>query len=456
MKPKSIPTELGSQDINKLLFKYAVPAIIAMTAASLYNLVDSIFIGNGVGPLAISGLAITFPFMNLAAAFGSLVGVGASTLISVKLGQKDYKTAQTILGNVISLNIIIGILFSIISLLFIDKILYFFGASEATIEYAKDYMVIILAGNIITHMYLGLNAVLRASGHPQLSMYLTIVAVIINTILDALFIYVFKWGIQGAAIATVIAQLVSLLWQVKIFTNKNELLHFKKGIYKLKKKLVKDILAIGLSPFLMNFTACFVVILINNSLKDYGGDYAIGAYGIVNRIMFFFVMVVMGLTQGMQPIVGYNYGAEQFIRVKNTLKLTIYIATIITTLGFILGTFFPSWIVSAFTQRGHLWNMSVNALKIVVMVFPIIGFQIVASNFFQSIGKAWKAIFLSLTRQLLFLIPAILILPDFFGLDGVWYSMPLSDFLACIVAGAMVFGQFRIFKRHAASLKENN
>ena len=276
MAQKRNATELGTQPIGKLLMQYAIPAIIAMTASSLYNMVDSIFIGQGVGPLAISGLAITFPFMNLGAAFGAMVGVGASTLISVKLGQKDYKTAQTVLGNVISLNVIIGIAFTILTLLFLDPILYFFGASADTIGYARDYMQIILAGNIVTHMYLGLNAVLRAAGHPQKAMYATINTVIINTILDPIFIYGFDWGIRGAAIATIIAQVISLIWQLRLLADPNELLHLKRGIYHLQSKIVKNIIAIGLSPFCMNVASCFIVIFINKGLKEYDGDLAIG------------------------------------------------------------------------------------------------------------------------------------------------------------------------------------
>ena len=324
---KSAALELGTERIRKLLVQYAVPAIIAMTASSLYNMVDSIFIGHGVGPLAISGLALTFPLMNLAAAFGSLVGVGAATLISMRLGQRDYETAQRVLGNVLVLNMIIGIAFGLAALLFLDPILYFFGASEATIGYAREYMTVILLGNVVTLMYLGLNSVLRASGHPRKSMYATINTVVINTILDPLFIFGFGWGIRGAAIATVLAQVISLVWQLRILSNKQELLHFRRGIYRLRKKIVRDMLAIGMSPFLMNLAACFIVILINKGLKEYGGDLMIGAYGIVNRLAFFFVMIVLGVNQGMQPIAGYNFGAKQYDRMMRVLKLTMIGAT---------------------------------------------------------------------------------------------------------------------------------
>ena len=263
---KGAAAELGTERIRKLLVQYAVPAVIAMTAASLYNMVDSIFIGHGVGPLAISGLALTFPLMNLAAAFGSLVGVGAATLVSMRLGQRDYETAQNILGNVVVLNLIIGLSFGLVTLLFLDPILYFFGASDATIGYARDYMTIILLGNVITHMYLGLNSVLRASGHPRKSMYATIYTVVINAALDPLFIYGFGWGIRGAAVATILAQVIALVWQFHILSDKSELLHFRPGIYRLRRKIVRDILAIGMSPFLMNLAACFIVILINKGL----------------------------------------------------------------------------------------------------------------------------------------------------------------------------------------------
>lgn len=449
MVGQKTPTALGTENIGKLLMQYAVPAIIAMTASSLYNMVDSIFIGHGVGTMAISGLALTFPLMNLAAAFGSLVGVGAATLISVKLGQKDYDTAQRVLGNVFVLNILLGVAFTVIVMAFLDPILYFFGGSDETVGYARDYMYIILLGNTITHLYLGLNAVLRSSGHPQKAMYATIVTVIINTILDPVFIYGFGWGIRGAAIATIVAQIISLMWQLWIFSSKEELLHFHRGIFRLKRKIVFDSLAIGMSPFLMNMAACFIVILINQGLKKYGGDLAIGAFGIVNRLVFIIVMIVMGLNQGMQPIAGYNFGAKQYERVTKTLKLTIIYVTGVTTFGFIIGMLFSDTVVGIFTSDAELIELSAKGLRIVVMFFPIIGFQMVTANFFQSIGMASKAIFLSLTRQMVVLLPCLLILPRFFGAAGVWYSMPISDLLASLIAGTMLVWQFRKFRVQA-------
>ena len=450
MTAQKTPTALGTESIGKLLMQYAVPAIIAMTASSLYNMVDSIFIGHGVGTMALSALALTFPLMNLGAAFGALVGVGAATLISVKLGQKDYDTAQRVLGNVFVLNILLGLAFTVIVFPFLNPILYFFGGSDETVEYARQFMEIILLCNVVTHLYLGLNAVLRASGHPKQAMYATIATVAINTILAPIFIFMFDWGIRGAAIATVSAQVIALLWQLKQFNNANELLHFRRGIFRLKRKIVFDSLAIGMSPFLMNLAACLIVILINQGLKKYGGDLAIGAFGIVNRLVFIVVMIVMGLNQGMQPIAGYNFGAKLYDRVNKVLKLTIIYATCVTTFGFLVGMLAPNLVVGIFTSDAELTELSATGLRITVMFFPIIGFQMVTSNFFQSIGMAGKAIFLSLTRQMLILLPCLLILPHFFGVAGVWYSMPVSDLLASLIALVMLVYQFRKFKTAAA------
>ena len=414
-----------------------------MTAASLYNITDSVFIGQGVGALAISGLAITFPLMNLAAAFGSLVGVGASTLMSLRLGQKDYTTANHILGNVFTLNLIIGLTYSVIILTFLNPILYFFGASPETIGYARDYMMIISAGNVVTHMYLGLNALLRATGHPQNSMYTTIFSVIINIILTPLFIYGFGWGIRGAAFATVIAQTSMLIWQIRFFSNKNNFIHLQKGTFRLKRRIVIDSLLIGMAPFLMNAAACVIVIVINHSLIEHGGDLAVGAYGIINRVGFLFVMIVMGLNQGMQPIAGYNYGARQTERVNKVLKYTIILATVVMFTGAFISEFFPHTVASIFTRDRELKEIVVPGLRIIFIFFPIVGFQMVTSNFFQSIGMAYKAIFMSLSRQVIFLLPCLLVLPHFFGVRGVWYSLPASDFLSSLIAAGLLVGHYR-------------
>jgi len=444
---KYSPLSLGTERIGKLLAQYAIPAIIAMTASSLYNITDSVFIGHGVGALAISGLALTFPVMNLAAAFGSLVGAGASALMSVRLGQKDYDTANKVLGNVFVLNIVLGLLFTLIMLFFLKPTLYFFGASDATLPYAYDYLKVILYGNVITHMYMGLNALLRSSGHPKKSMYATIGTVVLNLILTPLFIYQFGWGIQGSAWATVLSQALMLVWQISIFSNKKHFIHLKKGVFKLKKKIVLDSLSIGLSPFFMNAAASVIVIFINQGLSRYGGDMAVGAYGIVNRVVFLFAMIVLGLNQGMQPIAGYNYGAQQFDRVDKVLKMTIFYATGVMLVGFLIGQFFPSAVASVFTTDEQLIEHAVRGLRIVMIFFPIIGFQMVTSNFFQSIGKAHKAIFLSLTRQMIFLLPCLIILPQIWGVNGVWYSLPVADLASSVVAGIVLFNQLKQFRR---------
>ncbi|RHR74732.1 MATE family efflux transporter [Odoribacter sp. AF15-53] len=441
------PLVLGTEKIGKLLMQYAIPAIIAMTASSLYNMVDSIFIGHGVGPLAIAGLAITFPLMNLAAAFGSLVGVGASTLVAIKLGQKDKESAIHILGNVVMLNGIIGLVFMTLALMFLDPILLFFGASADTLPYAREYMQVILGGNLVTHIYMGLNEVLRASGYPRKAMTATLMAVIVNCVLDALFIFGFGWGIRGAALATIAAQVIALGWVLYHFLDKRSFLHFERGIFGLKRHLVGGMLAIGLSPFLMNLCACFVVILINRSLKMHGGDLAIGAYGIVNRVVFLFLMIVMGFNQGMQPIAGYNFGARQFDRLVQVLKYTIFCGVTVTTIGFLVGQLFPRSIVYLFATDAELVRVAVEGLRIVLMFFPVVGFQMVTSSFFQSIGMAKKAIFLSLTRQLLFLIPSLLVLPHYFGTQGVWMSMPVADAIATVVAAFMLSWQLKQLKK---------
>lgn len=441
-----IPSELGTEKVGKLLRQYAVPAIIAMTASSLYNMVDSIFIGQGVGPYAISGLALTFPLMNLAAAFGTLVGVGASTLLSVLLGQKNYEVARRVLGNVVILNVIIGSVFSALALIFLDPILYFFGASEQTISYARDYMVIILIGNIITHIYFGLNSLLRSSGHPKQAMAATILTVLLNAVLDPIFIFGLDWGIRGAAIATVLAQCVSLAWIVHRFLNRQELIHFEKGQFRLDWQIAKKSLSIGLAPFLMNFVSCFIVIFLNQSLKKYGGDLAIGAYGIVNRVAFLFLMICMGLTQGMQPIAGYNFGAKQYDRVKEVLRKTIGYAVLVMCLGFVVCELFPVTVVSIFTNDEQLLQNAAVGLRVVMMAFPLVGVQVVISNFFQSLGFAGRAIFLSLSRQLLFLLPALIALPLIYGIQGVWMSLPVSDAISCVVAVVLLLRFMKNFK----------
>ena len=420
--------ELGQKPVGRLLWQYALPAIVAMTASSLYNIIDRAFIGQVVGPEAIAGLGITFPFMNLSAAFGAAVGVGASTCISVKLGQKDYKTAENLLGNTVTLNLIVGFLFMVVCLLFLNPILRFFGASDATLPYAREFMIVILLGNMVTHMYFGMNAVLRAAGKPRHAMYATLFTVGMNILLGIAFVWWFRWGIRGAALATVTSQSLALCWQMWIFSDQRELLHLKRGIYKLKANLVRNIIAIGISPFLMNVTSCVIVIFMNNQFVRYGGDMAVGAYSIANSMAMVFFMFVMGMNQGMQPIVGYNYGAEKFDRMLRCLWQTIAVATSILLVGWALAMLFPMQIARIFTTDETLLQLSARGIRLDMLVFPIIASQAVITNFFQCIGKVKISIFLSLTRQLLMLLPLAYLLPLWMDLDGVWYSMPASDF----------------------------
>ena len=449
MDNKSATLELGTKPVAKLLAQYAFPAIIAMIAASLYNIVDRIFIGQIVGPMAISGLAITFPFINLGAAFGAAVGIGASTSISVKLGQRDYDTAENILGNTVTLNLIIGSAFGIICLIFLDPILRFFGASDATIPYARSFMEVILAGNVISHMYFGMNAILRAASKPRQAMMATIFTVLINIVLDFIFIRLWDWGIRGAAFATVLSQALALCWQMKQLTNRDEILHLKRGIYRLKRHLVENIISIGISPFLMNACACIVVIFMNNQLVKYGGDMAVGAFGISYSVAMIFIMFVIGLDQGMQPIAGYNYGSQQTDRLMRVLKLTIFAATGIMVTAWLIAHLAPYYCARMFTKDPELIRQAIKAIQINMMMYPIVGFQMVVTNFFQCIGKVKISIFLSLSRQLLFLIPLLVILPNFFNLDGVWASLPSSDFLASLVAAIIMTIYMRLLKQQS-------
>lgn len=428
MENKQATLELGTKPVGRLLTQYALPAIVAMTASSLYNIIDRAFIGQVVGAEAIAGLGITFPFMNLSAAFGAAVGVGASTCISVKLGQRDYKRAQLLLGNTVTLNLIIGFLFMVVCLVFLEPILRFFGASDATLPYAKEFMTVILLGNMVTHMYFGMNAVLRAAGKPKHAMYATLFTVACNIVLIVAFVWWFRWGIRGAALATITSQSLALCWQMWLFSNKNEILHLRRGIYRLRGYLVRNIVAIGISPFLMQTTSCVIVIFMNNQFVRYGGDMAVGAYSIANSMVMVFFMFVMGMIQGMQPIVGYNYGAEKFDRMFRCLWLTIACSTAILLVGWGLSMAFPRQIARIFTTDATLLELSARGIVLDMLVFFVVGSQAVITNFFQCLGKVKISIFLSLTRQLILLLPMAYVFPMFWGLDGVWYAMPASDF----------------------------
>lgn len=442
---------LGTQPVGKLLWQYALPGVIAMTASSLYNMVDSIFIGHGVGPMALAALGISFPLMNIGAAFGAAVGVGGATLMSLRLGQRQYDKANNVLGNMVALNIIMGLLVGIVSLVFLDPILIFFGASEQTLPHAHEYMFILLVGNVFTHLYLGLNAALRSASKPRQAMVATIVTVVLNTILDPIFIWPLHMGIKGAAIATILAQVIVLCWQLWQFSRQRELLHLEWRFLKPAWNIVRDIVSIGISPFAMNITGCIVAIFTNNALLANGGDLSVGAYGIANRLGFVFFMIVMGICQGMQPIAGYNYGARNIDRVKHVLKLAITASVAALTVGWVIGEVFPEACARLFSKDEELIAISIRGIRINMLAFPVIGYQATVTNFFQTIGKVRISIFMSLSRQLLFLLPMMLLFSSLWGLDGVWFSLPASDFVAFLVA-VVIMQRFK--RQHSSQTTE--
>ena len=457
MSSQTSPLSLGTDSLSRLLFRYALPAIIAQVAASLYNIVDSIFIGQGVGPLAISGLALTMPMMNLTAAFGAMIGAGSAALTSIRLGQGNKPAAERILGNVVLLNVVLGVVLMAFGLAYLDELLYFFGASDQTLPYAREYMRIILYGNVITHLFHGLNCMLRVAGYPNKAMNITIIAVVLNAILDAVFILWLKWGIAGSAWATVIAQMLAVVVQWVHFSDAKSFLRFRSEAFRFRWDIIKNIITVGMAPFMIQSCACVVVILVNNTLGEYGGDLSIGAYGIANRVAFLFTMVVMGFTQGMQPIVGYNYGARAYDRVLKTLWMTVGWSVATTTFGFLLCELFPYQVVRIFVSEDgsgsatQLIEASARGLRILVLMLPLVGFNIVAGNLFQHIGKPKRAILLSVSRQMLFLVPLIYFLPRYMAADGVWYSIPIADLLSTLLAALLLFQQIRKFKQSPSS-----
>ena len=464
---------LGTDSLGKLLAKYSIPAIIAMASSSLYHIIDSAFIGHGVGGAAISGMAITLPIMNIASAFGAMVGVGAAARISIRLGEGNKRAAEDILGNAVLLNLVLGISIMLIFLFFLDPILMFFSGGEAsaeTLDYARRFMRIIMFGNIITHLYLGLNEQLRASGYPRKAMFIMLLSIALCAVLNPLFIFGLGWGVEGSAIATVIAQSVSLLVLLKHYTSKKNFIHFNRRSFRFKRSIVFNIISIGMAPFLLNVCASLVTRFMNTALLQYGGtgqydvvqaaafdgsvgDVYVGAYGIMNRVLLLFIMVANGFNQGMQPIVGYNYGAKQYGRVVKTLKYTIICASCVTTIAFLVGFFFPHQVAAAFVDTSNgtadqaMVQVVAQGLGIAMLVFPLVGFQVVAGGFFQYIGRAPLAMFLSTTRQLIFLLPLLLMLSPKYGAFGAWAAMPLADTASVLVAGTLLFFQIRKLNR---------
>lgn len=442
-----ITNELATEKIGKLIWKYSLPAIVGTVVLALYNIIDRIYLGHGVGPLAISGLALTFPFMNILMACGMLIGAGAGSRISICLGEGNKDKAERILGNAFVLTFIVSGAASLISYVYMGDLLRLFGGTEQTIQYAEDYMRIIVPFAFLSALNFGFNNIMRASGYPRKAMWTMIICAVSNIILDPIFIFGFGMGIKGAAHATNISLFIGVCWVMSHFLRKDTNIRFKKKNFKLQTDIVKSILSIGLSPFSMQIAASFVVVIINFQLIKHGGDLAIGAFGIVNSVCILIIMIIIGLNQGVQPIIGYNYGAKLFDRMFHTLRTTIIIATIISTTGFLMGMLTPRFLIRLFTSHTEMIDIATNALEIIVLLFPIVGFQVVVANFFQSIGKAKISIFLSMTRQFLFLIPCLLIMPAVFGLNGVWYAQPTADALSVVVTGLTLLFFIRKFKR---------
>lgn len=448
--------DFQTKKINKIVWEYALPGIIGTVVTALYNVIGRIFIGQGVGALAISGLAITFPVMNLTSSLGMLVGAGAAARISISLGKRDKLTSEKILGNSLLLTIILNAVFITLILIFLEPILRAFGASDLTLPYAYDYLKIVLLGNVFVSLTYNFNAMMRASGYPKKAMVTMLIGAIFSVILTPIFLYGFDLGIQGVAWATVISMFIGMLFVMYHFIQKNSLIRLKWKYIKLNKKIILAIVSIGMSPFSMQVAASGVAVLMNTSLIRHGGDLAVGAYGIINTVLMMFLMIIMGLNQGTQPIIGYNYGAANYKRVRETLLYALKIATIITVAGALIGVIFPGVFAAAFTTDAELMSITERGIRIAVSAMPLVGFQIVSSSFFQSIGFAAKSLIQSLSRQLIFLVPGIILLPRIWGLDGLWIAMPVSDVLAFILSLLLLIYQLRQLKRMESTRNESD
>ena len=447
---------LETESVGKLLLKYSVPAIIGMMVNALYNVVDRMFIGNipGVGPLAITGLGVTMPIMTIILAFGMLVGVGAATNISIKLGQGKREEAENIIGNAISLSVIISILITIIGMVFLNSILKAFGASDATLVYAKSYIIVILFGTVFNILGMMFNNIIRGDGNPKLSAIIMAVGCATNIVLDAIFIFGFKMGIQGAALATVISQGVTALWGLSYYLRGKSNLKFRKSSLKLNTKLLKEIFAIGSAPFAMQIASSMIQVLNNQALSTYGGDLSIGAMATISSIAMIFLMPTFGLVQGMQPIVGFNYGAKNYDRAKKTFVITTLVSTAFFVIGALAIQFAPQVLVGMFNKDAQLMSITVNGLRKYTLALPLIGISIVGTNYIQSTGRAKMAMVLSLLRQVIVLIPMILILPKFLGLDGVWFAQPTADAVSSILTAIVIFREFRSYEKTEDKLEE--
>ncbi len=436
--------ELATGKIWRLLLRYSLPAVVGTVVMALYNIIDSVVIGHAIDdPNVVAGIAITFPVMNLATALGMLIGAGAATRVSIVMGQRDHRAAEKILGNSVVLTVLIGIAYVSVFAIFLDKILMLFGASPNTLPYAKEFLMWVMPGMILMNLTFSYNNVMRATGYPGKAMYTNLIGAGLNMILAPTFLFGFHMGIRGAAIATDISMTITAFFVMSHFFRKDSVLHFVKGTFRPQWRVIKPILYIGMAPFLINVAGSAINAIINNSLLKYGGDNAIAAVVVFNRYVTVFVFIVIGICQGMQPILGYNYGARLYNRLFATLRLAAICAVCVTTIGCIIGATNPVAIAKMFMQDPAQILCAENCLKITTLTFWMVGFQIVCTNFFQSLGMAGKAVFLSLTRQVIFMVPLLFILPPIYGLNGVWSAFPIADFVATVVATLMLIYQIR-------------
>lgn len=449
--------ELGNAPIGRLLLKYSLPAVVGTVVSAVYNIIDSIVIGHAIAdPNVVAGIAVTFPVMNLTTALGMLIGAGAATRISIVLGQKDKRAAEIILGNCVQLTVIIGLIYASLFAIFMDPILHLFGASPNTLPYSREFMLWVLPGSVLMNLTFSYNNVMRASGYPAKAMYTNIIGALINCILAPTFLFGFKWGIRGAAIATDISMAITAVWVMSHFFNRKNTLHFVKGTFSFNWPIIRGVLYIGMAPFLINVAGSAINAILNNTLLKYGGDNAIAAIVVFNRYVTVFVFVIIGICQGMQPILGYNYGSGRYKRLFRTFTIAATTGVIITSIGSIVGHICPRTIASMFMQDPVQIDCAVNCLKITTISFWMVGFQIVSTNFFQALGMAGKAVFLSLTRQIICMIPLLFILPPIYHLDGVWSCFPISDFVATVVTSIMLIVQIKKIKREAKANTEMN
>lgn len=440
--------ELGTARIPGLLLKYSLPAVIGTVVMALYNIIDSIVIGHAIDdPNVVAGIAVTFPIMNLVTALGMLIGAGSATRVSIVMGQKDLRQAEVILGNALILTIVIGLLYVTVFAIFLDKIVVAFGASPNSAPYAREFLTWVLPGMVLMNLTFSFNNVMRASGYPGRAMYTNLIGAGCNVVLAPLFLFGFHWGIRGAAIATDISMLITAFFVMRHFFNPDSDLRFRRGTFTIRWDVIRSVLYIGMSPFLINVAGSLINAIINNTLLKYGGDNAIAAVVVFNRFVTVFIFIVIGICQGMQPILGYNYGSGRYQRLFRTFALAAISGFTITTIGAIIGATCPQTIAKMFMQDPEQIKCAVNCLRITTLTFWMVGFQVVTTNFFQSLGMAAKSIFLSLTRQILFMIPMLLILPPVWGLDGVWSCFPICDLAATLVATAMLIVQIKKIKR---------